>query len=77
MSTLFTAVSVEQQEIVAGGVVTFALAGAENNSFVDLAQVLGSESHVNKNGVYTRTVLANSNTESRSIRSIALTPFNF
>ena len=73
MSTLFTAVSVEQQETVAGGVVVVPVIDATKDlEFTQNNAVLLNASEVNANSAKSTNIFYFANTNSRATEGINL-----
>ncbi|MBS9385243.1 MAG: CTB family bacteriocin [Dolichospermum sp. BR01] len=77
MSNLFTAVSVEQQEMVAGGVIALQVAGTENLLYSADQFTLQNNANVGPNGIITATGIANTSITSNALRALAITPVSF
>ncbi|QJB44179.1 CTB family bacteriocin [Dolichospermum flos-aquae] len=77
MSNLFTAVSVEQQEMVAGGVIANIIAGSENLLYSARQFTLLNTASVGPGGVTTATGIADTSITSNAVRALAITPVSF
>jgi hypothetical protein len=77
MSTLFTAVSVEQQETVAGGVIAFRLVGAQDSLYSANHQEFFNKTRVGPGGVERETGIGSLSITSRSIENATVTPLSF
>jgi hypothetical protein len=77
MSNLFTAVSVEQQEIVTGGVIALQVAGTENLLYSANQFTLLNTASVGPGGVTTATGIADTSITSNAVRALAITPVSF
>ncbi|MBS9392819.1 MAG: hypothetical protein HEQ29_06585 [Dolichospermum sp. LBC05a] len=77
MSNLFTAVSVEQQEMVAGGVIANIIAGTENLLYSANQFTLQNNASVGPNGANATTGIADTSITSSAVRTLAITPVSF
>jgi hypothetical protein len=77
MSNLFTAVSVEQQEIVTGGVITLGLVAAQDSLYSALQQAFTNNTRVGPGGVERETSIGSVSITSRAIENAIVTPFSF